>query len=569
MIARTVLKTKNWPFAFKLMLGPIVALCSMIVVAYLGLGGLGSDIGTVNELQRTAQASRELAAVSGGVQEINGALYRVLALQAARTGGLDAVAELDKLRGRVDGLSTRLKDWQVTYAEPAQRADVDALITAIDNYKGAIDWVRQMLDVDFAAAVSFLRPFDENYVKLNHELDVMVQAFTSLQETSAAKARTDTGTVRSAFIIVTGGALFIVLATTLMLALTTVRSIREIAKATLALADGHLDLDLSGLARRDELGAIVGSLGVFRASLERVADLQSEQDDHKRALELARKTTLLLLANGFEETIGDISGIVSMAANDLQTTARFMSGAAELTNDRAACTAGAAQDAERGLNAVASSVGDLNLSVSQIGRQVSMSAFNAERAATEARRTDGIVGALIKNSKEIGEVINLISKIAAQTKLLALNATIEAARAGAAGNGFAVVAAEVKKLALQTARATEQISTKIGHIQAATKEAANAIAGVTVTVEEVSAIAKLIASAVHEQGAVTDEILRNVRRVLSGTEQVTSNISEVSRTASDTGSAATQVLGSAGQLAQQAHILDQKVVAFLSSVRDA
>ena len=148
--------------------------------------------------------------------------------------------------------------------------------------------------------------------------------------------------------------------------------------------------------------------------------------------------------------------------------------------------------------------------------------------------------------------MQLIETIAGQTNLLALNATIEAARAGDAGKGFAVVASEVKSLANQTAKATEDIRVQIGEIQAATGQTVDAIRSIGATIRQMSEIATTIASAVEEQGAATREIATNVHQAAQGTSDIATNIEGVSRAATDTGSAATQVLGAAGELSKQA-----------------
>jgi methyl-accepting chemotaxis protein len=176
---------------------------------------------------------------------------------------------------------------------------------------------------------------------------------------------------------------------------------------------------------------------------------------------------------------------------------------------------------------------------------------------------------LDRSAQRIGEVVQLIETIAGQTNLLALNATIEAARAGDAGKGFAVVASEVKSLASQTAKATEDIRTQIGEIQGATGQTVEAIRSIGTTIRQMSEIATTIASAVEEQGAATREIASNVHQAAQGTADIATNIEGVSRTASDTGTAASQVLGAAGELSKQSETLRRDVDEFLATVRAA
>jgi methyl-accepting chemotaxis protein len=193
----------------------------------------------------------------------------------------------------------------------------------------------------------------------------------------------------------------------------------------------------------------------------------------------------------------------------------------------------------------------------------------AAQAVSEARATDGTVRGLSDSAARIGDVVRLIGEIAGQTNLLALNATIEAARAGEAGRGFAVVASEVKTLAAQTAKATEEISTQIQQMQAATSGAVEAIRGIGATVERTSGIATAIAAAVEEQGATTQEIARSAALVAGGTDRVSRSIASVRAAAEETGEAAGGMLAATEALAGQTTILREKSAGFLRAVRAA
>ena len=193
----------------------------------------------------------------------------------------------------------------------------------------------------------------------------------------------------------------------------------------------------------------------------------------------------------------------------------------------------------------------------------------AGEAVGQAHRTNDRVGELSKAAGRIGDVVELINKIAGQTNLLALNATIEAARSGEAGRGFAVVASEVKALAEQTARATGEIGQQIAGIQAATQESVGAIKEISGTIEKLSEISSTIASAVEQQGAATQEIARNVQQAAHGTQQVSAHITDVQQGAGETGSASAKVLTAAQSLSGDASRLKQEVGRFLTSVRAA
>ena len=336
------------------------------------------------------------------------------------------------------------------------------------------------------------------------------------------------------------------------------------------MAKGEIDAPIPEAKRGDEIGAVGKAVEGIKAM---VAQKAAEQAEIKRVADEAaareRKRTMVELADGFEAAVGGIVGMVSSSATELQATAGAMSGTAAETAAQSSAVAAAAEQATSNVQTVAAAAEELGSSVQEIGRQVSGSAELARRAVNEADRTSSLVQALNSSVSRIGDVVGLISTIAAQTNLLALNATIEAARAGAAGKGFAVVASEVKTLAEQTAKATHEITGQIGQIQASTGQAVSAIGDITARIQEISGVATSIAAAVEEQGAATQEIVRNVTEAATGTSEVTDNIAGVAGAAEETGAAATQVLGAASELSRQSEQLSAAMSRFIATVRAA
>ncbi len=346
------------------------------------------------------------------------------------------------------------------------------------------------------------------------------------------------------------------------------KPMRRLATTVDRLAADDFEVDLAGGDRKDEIGLLTRSLEVFKQSGLTARQLAAERAAEQAAKEV-RAARLVDLVQRFEVTIGTMVDTLASGSTQLEGAARSMTATAERTNQQATMVASASEEATAGVHTAASAAEELSSSIQEITRQVTQSTSTTEKAVAEALRTDEIVRALADGAEKIGEVVALITNVAAQTNLLALNATIEAARAGDAGKGFAVVASEVKSLANQTARATDEISHQINQIQTATREAVGAIGNIVKTIQEVSVIATAIASAVEEQGSATSEIARNVQQTAMAARDVTSNIGGVTKSVTETGGAASQVLGTAGILAKQAEGLASEVNSFLRDVRAA
>ncbi len=347
------------------------------------------------------------------------------------------------------------------------------------------------------------------------------------------------------------------------------RPLNRVTAAMGKIAGGALDTDVPNRETKNEIGDIARTLEVFRDGLAENERLRVEQKrkEEEMAQQLVAERTSI--ANSFQSRMGALAERFSGSSGEVADAARNLSATAEETSRQAQSVTLAAEGASDNVQTVAASAEELSASIREMSDQVSNSAVIARSAAEEAERTNENIRQLSEAAQSIGQVLNLIKEIAEQTNLLALNATIEAARAGDAGRGFAVVASEVKELAAQTAKATDEISMKIGEIQHATSATVTSIQSIVTTINNVRDLTAIIAGAVEEQRAATSEIAANTHRAAQGATQVTNNMSGVGQAAGMTGSAATQLMSLSSALSEQSQDLQREVTSFVSTLRAA
>lgn len=343
----------------------------------------------------------------------------------------------------------------------------------------------------------------------------------------------------------------------------------RLRKAMEALSGGDTGIAVEGAERRDEIGGMARAVGVFKENAIEMARLGAEKAEQEKRAAEERRQAFAKLATDFEASVSAVVEKVSSATKGMRGTAESLSENGERTTAQAAAAAGGAERAAARVQAMASAAEELSASIAEIARQVSESSDISTGAATEARNANTQVQGLAEAARNIGEVVMLITEIAEQTNLLALNATIEAARAGEAGRGFAVVANEVKSLATQTAKATDDITAQIRAIQATTTDTVRAIHGVGQTIDRVNEISQEVAMAMDRQGAATKEISDHVREAVAGAQDTSSNVAGVSRAAEKTRGTAAEMLEAASALSRQAEVLRGEVARFLAEIRAA
>ncbi len=406
---------------------------------------------------------------------------------------------------------------------------------------------------------------------LEQQVGNIVEASQTHARDTARAAAGAISRTRLLLIAITGASLvFAIVIAVFAVGGSVVRRLSLLRASMMEIAHGNLEANIpqaSPRSGRDELTEMATALVVLRDNSRAARTSETKAEAERQQMAEQRRVDLLSLADGFEANVRSVVESVSGAAGTMRSIAESMVSTAEVTSRQAGAAADASSEAATNVDSVAAAAEQLSAAANEIGRRILESANVATQAVAETERSNHEVQGLATATRQIGDVVQLISNIASQTNLLALNATIEAARAGDAGKGFAVVASEVKKLATQTAKATEDIAEQIRQIQKATDGSVTAMQGITATIGHISDIATAVAAAVEEQSATTRDIARNVQQAALGTQSVSASIAGVTRTAGDTGKAANAVLNSAAELTGQADALRHEVDRFLAGVR--
>lgn len=560
----------DMPLFVKIAFAPTVALIALAGVAWVAIDAQKQSALELNNVVGVELVkSLEMKNIAAKIQDAHGELYILLTHAAAKIDASKIDGQTKELIANLSAVQTRLKA-----LEPKMNAQQKPLITKLEKQleetKSAVDLVGGMMTADFAAAVSFVDPFEKSYQQMGETLDQLVkvtQDGTNAQAMASAERAAATQNSISTIAIIT---LLLVGALALFNVMLLRGDVKKIANATEALAGGNTNVDLESLHRGDELGAVVRSLEVFRANESKLAEVRHEQEETAKAVDTVVSSLAEALGRlaagdltyrikaefkgGYSKVRDDYNAAMHKLEETLRTIWQVMfnvqSGSNEISR--------AADDMSRRTEHQAATLEETAATIDNITATVKKTAegaLNAREAVKTAKEDATRTGAVVtdavsamheieKSAAQIGQIVGVIDEIAFQTNLLALNAGIEAARAGDAGKGFAVVASEVRALSHRSADAAKQIKSLIGTSTTKINQ------GVGLVAEAGKALDRIV-SQVTEINAVVSDITDSAQEESNSLAQVNTAVAELDGVTQGNAAMVEEATASSHSLAQE------------------
>lgn len=554
----------------KILVGSSLPIVLLVVLGVLATTSVRNIIETSDWVNHTYNVIGEASGIVASAVDMETGMRGFLLagreefLDPYRAGETSAYAGIASLQNtvsdnpsqvaRLGEVETVLRDWQSDITEPmiALRREVGTS-TTMDEIAALVGEARgkQYFDRFRGLMADFVA--DER---------VLMDARKLANEATASRTYT----------LIWGGVIFGGLIA-LLISFMTGRSIANplvaMSHAMRRLAGGDNSVDIPGSGRSDEIGEMADAVEVFKVNAIENERLQAEQVAVEAQAAEQKRQTQSQMADDLESKVKTVVQSIATAATEMQNTAEAMSEIASTAQDQSTQVAGSTEEASMNVQTVASSSEELSASIGEITRSITRSREITENAQQTTSKATVTIENLSEMAQRVGSVVNMINDIAEQTNLLALNATIEAARAGEAGKGFAVVASEVKSLASQTAKATEEISEQMAAMQDATGQSVSAISEINTVIQELGETAGSVANAISQQELATQEISRNAQEASAGTQTVSQSITSVQDAVRETGAAASQVVSRASELSEQSTALDAQITAFVAEIRAA
>jgi len=557
------LKMPSFDFPIRTKLAIWAALGVLLVAGMLVEQQIGDRSAT---RQRELAAGKQLTAVEAlRLSDALGDMQLELREMRLAIAPSDVDRAFTRLRGAAGSAELHIGNALSLSDDAADKESFQALAKLAKDYIAA--------SAEFAAAAKDYGDTDakvQRAVAIGKQMNVLIDKSTERLVTAAEVGHARANAVRERVRQIDLGIGLFVIAVlggvAVFGALAISRPIRRIGEVLRELAHGNKDVEVPYTGRADEVGDNARAAQAFKDKLIRIEQLELAEKETARLSAEQRRADIHQVASAFETTVASVVRSVSSSSTELEAAAEALGAMACATRDLSGKVLSASAQAADNVQTVSAATEELIASVGEISRQVQESTRIAREAVMQAEMTDGRIAELTRAAGRIGDVVKLISDIAEQTNLLALNATIEAARAGAAGKGFAVVAQEVKALAAQTAKATNEIGEQIAGVQAATQDSVGSIKEIGGTISRIAEIAAAITSAVELQAVTTREIADNVQAATGSAAHVAANIAEVNESATGITSASSQILASAKSLSQDGNRLSDEMEKLLAAV---
>lgn len=562
---------RNVRISSKIFVAPVLTIFFLVVMAALSFFSLEKQTSALDTIYNVGFKKNALARQTiDHVASAHVDLYRMLNWMAMS----DDRERVEKL---IDGVEASVADGRELVfrldssfdLSDKERTAVAATVADIEAYAKSLREVIDMVQIDMTTGLLLMTDVEEKFADLKQNLNGLNALEDALSRGIFNGAVADAARTRTVFIALVAAALLLSAVITAVISRQITGPISRMTAVMGRLADGHMEEEIPDTDRRDEVGRMAAAVQVFKDNASEMERSRRENAAlETRAVE-ERSQAIRELADNFNETVREVVPRVAEISKSLQNGSRVMLAAVQETTEGTAQANTTAEVTSSNVQAVAVAAEQLADSIRQADRQVADSVEIAATAREAADNSRATVSSLAGAAGEIGNIIDLINDIADQTNLLALNATIEAARAGDAGKGFAVVANEVKNLAGQTAKATDDIARQISEVQSVTNRAVTEIEQISDVISRLNEISLSVASTMRQQGVATDEIARNIQEAAGGTTEVSQKLADLNTTAASTHDAAGNVGGSADKLADLSTELDHALDRFLKHLQAA